>query len=206
MKYPKSIYLSLGIIIVILAAILTFMLGSITVKPHHYTKSVTSSNNTKISKNAAPHSSSTSSSSSQPHQIHLNYEELAMAAFIQNCNVDSIPQKINKVNEMIAGKTDNPNLDQPTAMQRQEDASIKIFQGKFGEAYLLVDFEGSQVNVTHYTHGLKDRKTAFSRQSLINTYGPDKQQLDNDIQEINANQQKFNFKVDDNYNSLNHEK
>lgn len=173
-----------------------FMVGSATVKTHQTTPTTTSSSS-KAGKPVTSQSSS-ASSSSQPRSIHLTYEELAMAAFIQNCNADSTTEKIDKVNEMIAGKTDNPNLDQPAAMKRREDATIEIAQGKFGEAYLLVDFEGNQVNVTHYTHGMKDGKASFSRQSLIDTYGPDKQQLDNDIQGINANQQKFDLKIDDN--------
>ena len=137
-------------------------------------------------------------SSSQTQQGNLSYEELALAAFIEQCRGDSLDAKMHTMDQMIDGKTAYPNQEQPAIMQRKEDSTIEIGLGRFVESWALVDFEGNKVNVNSYTHSQKTSSHTYTRQELVAEWANHKQELDNDIQRINANQQKYDVTIDDN--------
>lgn len=198
MKKQKLIYGLLGGIIVALAAVLLFLIGSYNTRQQ-----------AKVPRGSAPsasvqyhsekHVSSTQSSSPQQ-KVELNDEELAVAAYINSLRGDSLDDKFKTFDELANGQSANPATEQPTIIAQHEDPTFQIGEGKSIFAWYIIGFNNDQIDVNHYTHGQKDFSKSYNKDEIAEQFSNYRPQINAAIQKIQQNQAQNNVSLDDSDN------
>ncbi len=193
----KVIYSLLGGIIVVLCAALFFIFGSNNANHQSKVQKQQTSSSLTNQHQKRHSSSKQSSSSSEPQKAELNYEELAVAAYINSLRGDSIDDKFKTFDELANGQSANPATEQPMAIEQHEDPTFQIGEGKLVFAWYIISFNNDQIDVDHYTHGDKDFSKSYNKNDLAAQFGNYKSQLDAAIQKIQQNQTQNNVQMDD---------